>query len=155
MSWCRKPRENDTRDRPKCFLSDFIFLWVQILRIVKTRSIEGLSVPSFELECVGYTVSCAYCWTMHVPFSAYGELIFLTMQGGASQLSNFYANSFQAHSVPARGLPCSATVLCRRGAGSLTLPLLAETRRVPMGQDKPVRLSLTCSFWISVDFLAL
>ncbi|CAI5975875.1 unnamed protein product, partial [Closterium sp. NIES-65] len=51
-----------------------------IIRIVRSNSIEGLSVPSFEMECVGYTISLLFCWTRRVPFSAYGELFFLVLQ---------------------------------------------------------------------------
>ncbi|CAI5508298.1 unnamed protein product [Closterium sp. Naga37s-1] len=52
----------------------------QIMRIVQSSSVDGLSVTMFELECVGYTVSLLFCWTRRVPFSAYGELFFLLLQ---------------------------------------------------------------------------
>lgn len=35
---------------------------------------------SFELEVVGYTISLAYCLHKGLPFSAYGELLFLLIQ---------------------------------------------------------------------------
>ncbi|CAI5463947.1 unnamed protein product [Closterium sp. Yama58-4] len=62
----------------------------QIVRIVRSRSIEGLSVPAFELECVGYTVSLLFCWTRRVPFSAYGELLFLVLQSVILMLLIYY-----------------------------------------------------------------
>eukprot|EP00475_Leptophrys_vorax_P002583 TRINITY_DN11457_c0_g2_i2.p1 TRINITY_DN11457_c0_g2~~TRINITY_DN11457_c0_g2_i2.p1 ORF type:complete len:271 (-),score=45.71 TRINITY_DN11457_c0_g2_i2:173-985(-) len=52
----------------------------QILIILRSRSIEGLSVPSFEIECLGYTISVGYCLFKQVPFTAYGELFFLLLQ---------------------------------------------------------------------------
>ncbi|CAI5991710.1 unnamed protein product [Closterium sp. NIES-64] len=52
----------------------------QILVIIRSNSIEGLSVPSFEIECIGYTVSVGYCLFKKVPFTAYGELFFLLLQ---------------------------------------------------------------------------
>ncbi|KAH7416389.1 hypothetical protein KP509_14G089500 [Ceratopteris richardii] len=52
----------------------------QIYLILKNRSIEGLSVPSFELEVVGFTISLAYCMFKQLAFSAYGELVFLVLQ---------------------------------------------------------------------------
>jgi len=52
----------------------------QIYIILKKRSIEGLSVASFELEVVGYTIALAYCLHKDLPFSAYGELLFLLVQ---------------------------------------------------------------------------
>ncbi|KAL2232556.1 UNVERIFIED_CONTAM: Mannose-P-dolichol utilization defect 1 protein [Sesamum indicum] len=52
----------------------------QILKILKHRSIRGLSVLSFELEVVGYTIALAYCLHKGLPFSAYGELAFLLIQ---------------------------------------------------------------------------
>ena len=36
---------------------------------------------SFELEVVGYTIALAYCLHKGLPFSAYGELLFLLIQG--------------------------------------------------------------------------
>ncbi|GLT58891.1 hypothetical protein SLA2020_317510 [Shorea laevis] len=52
----------------------------QILKILKHRSVRGLSVVAFELEVVGYTISLAYCLHKGLPFSAYGELAFLFIQ---------------------------------------------------------------------------
>ncbi|KAF8700780.1 hypothetical protein HU200_034137 [Digitaria exilis] len=52
----------------------------QILKILKHGSVRGLSVASFELEVVGYTVALAYCIHKGLPFSAYGELAFLLIQ---------------------------------------------------------------------------
>lgn len=36
---------------------------------------------SFELEVIGYTIALAYCLHKGLPFSAYGELLFLLIQG--------------------------------------------------------------------------
>ncbi|KAI4982873.1 hypothetical protein ZWY2020_023365 [Hordeum vulgare] len=52
----------------------------QILKILKHRSVRGLSVASFELELIGYTIALAYCIHKGLPFSAYGELAFLLIQ---------------------------------------------------------------------------
>lgn len=52
----------------------------QILKILQHRSVRGLSMLSFELEVVGYTISLAYCLHKGLPFSAYGELLFLLIQ---------------------------------------------------------------------------
>ncbi|CAA2954988.1 mannose-P-dolichol utilization defect 1 homolog 2 [Olea europaea subsp. europaea] len=52
----------------------------QILKILKHKSIRGLSVVAFELEVVGYTIALAYCLHKGLPFSAYGELAFLLIQ---------------------------------------------------------------------------
>ena len=54
---------------------------MQILRILKLKSVWGLSVVAFELEVVGYTIALAYCLHKGLPFSAYGELAFLLIQG--------------------------------------------------------------------------
>ncbi|KAL8030013.1 hypothetical protein ABFX02_14G260100 [Erythranthe guttata] len=53
----------------------------QILKILKNNSVRGLSILSFELEVVGYTIALAYCLHKGLPFSAYGELAFLLIQG--------------------------------------------------------------------------
>lgn len=55
----------------------------QIYVIVKNRSIKGLSVPSFELEVAGFTIALAYCLFKELPFSAYGELVFILAQSVA------------------------------------------------------------------------
>ncbi|GJP33583.1 hypothetical protein CLOM_g18109 [Closterium sp. NIES-68] len=65
----------------------------QIMRIVRSRSIEGLSLPAFELECIGYTVSLLFCWTRKVPFSAYGEMFFLTAQSMALVMLIYHHSS--------------------------------------------------------------
>ncbi|XP_050212862.1 mannose-P-dolichol utilization defect 1 protein homolog 2 [Mercurialis annua] len=52
----------------------------QILKILKHRSVAGLSLVGFELEVVGYTIALAYCLHNGLPFSAYGELAFLLIQ---------------------------------------------------------------------------
>ncbi|CAN0926299.1 Mannose-P-dolichol utilization defect 1 protein homolog 2 [Linum grandiflorum] len=52
----------------------------QILKIVKNRSVRGLSVVAFELEVIGYTIALAYCLHKGLPFSAYGEYVFLLIQ---------------------------------------------------------------------------
>ncbi|KAE9588401.1 putative mannose-P-dolichol utilization defect 1 protein [Lupinus albus] len=52
-----------------------------ILKILKHQSVRGLSILSFELEIVGYTIALAYCLHKGLPFSAYGELLFLLIQG--------------------------------------------------------------------------
>jgi mannose-P-dolichol utilization defect protein 1 len=58
-----------------------VFLKVpQIVLIVKNKSIKGLSVPSFELEVAGFTIALAYCLFKQLPFSAYGEIVFILAQ---------------------------------------------------------------------------
>ncbi|OVA15896.1 Cystinosin/ERS1p repeat [Macleaya cordata] len=52
----------------------------QIYKILKHSSVRGLSLASFELEVVGYTIALAYCLHNGIPFSAYGELLFLLIQ---------------------------------------------------------------------------
>lgn len=58
-----------------------VFLKVpQIYVIAKNKSIKGLSVVSFELEVAGFTIALAYCLFKQLPFSAYGELVFILAQ---------------------------------------------------------------------------
>ncbi|KAG4934353.1 Mannose-P-dolichol utilization defect 1 protein like 2 [Glycine soja] len=51
-----------------------------IMKILKHQSVRGLSMISFELEVIGYTIALAYCLHKGLPFSAYGELLFLLIQ---------------------------------------------------------------------------
>jgi len=48
---------------------------------LKHNSVRGLSVTAFELEVVGFTIALSYCLHKGIPFSAYGELMFLLIQG--------------------------------------------------------------------------
>ena len=66
------------------FHHNYKYLLLQILKILKHGSVRGLSVASFELEVVGYTIALAYCIHKGLPFSAYGELAFLLIQGKLS-----------------------------------------------------------------------
>ncbi|XP_014505431.1 LOW QUALITY PROTEIN: mannose-P-dolichol utilization defect 1 protein homolog 2-like [Vigna radiata var. radiata] len=52
----------------------------QIMKILKHKSVRGLSMISFELEVIGYTIALAYCLHKGLSFSAYGELLFLLIQ---------------------------------------------------------------------------
>ncbi|KAJ9559991.1 hypothetical protein OSB04_005151 [Centaurea solstitialis] len=56
----------------------------QIMKIIQHKSVRGLSVVAFEMEVVGYTIALAYCLHNGLPFSAYGELAFLLLQGIAA-----------------------------------------------------------------------
>ncbi|XVF10968.1 hypothetical protein REPUB_Repub07fG0228600 [Reevesia pubescens] len=62
-------------------VSKSVAIEYEILKVLKHRSIRGLSVVAFELEVVGYTIALAYCLHKGLPFSAYGELAFLLIQG--------------------------------------------------------------------------
>jgi len=52
--------------------------------------VRGLSVVGFELEVVGYTIALAYCLHKGLPFSAYGELAFLLIQGACYTLLSLF-----------------------------------------------------------------
>ena len=54
------------------------------MKILNHKSVRGLSMIAFELEVVGYTIALAYCLHKGLPFSAYGELFFLLIQGKPS-----------------------------------------------------------------------
>lgn len=63
-----------------------MLIWIctsffQIMKIVQHKSVRGLSVVAFEMEVIGYTIALAYCLHKGLPFSAYGELAFLLIQG--------------------------------------------------------------------------
>lgn len=66
----------------------------QIYLILKNKSTKGLSIPSFELEVAGFTIALAYCLFKQLPFSAYGELVFILAQSIAClALIYYYSNS--------------------------------------------------------------
>ncbi|KAJ4828973.1 hypothetical protein Tsubulata_036933 [Turnera subulata] len=72
----------------------------QILKILKHRSVRGLSVTAFELEVVGYTITLAYCVHKGLPFSAFGEYAFLLIQEQkyrGAQLPNMFYEFWRFH----------------------------------------------------------
>lgn len=52
----------------------------QIFRIVKSRSVDGLSLVSLVLETVCYSICIGYNLRFNTDFSAYGEIGFLLLQ---------------------------------------------------------------------------
>ncbi|KAI4962920.1 hypothetical protein ZWY2020_024613, partial [Hordeum vulgare] len=76
---------------------------VKLPQILKHRSVRGLSVASFELELIGYTIALTYCIHKGLPFSAYGELAFLLIQAPtvlAGKIDPGLLKSFMLHSMP-------------------------------------------------------
>ncbi|KAF9987509.1 hypothetical protein BGZ65_003290 [Modicella reniformis] len=52
----------------------------QIIKIVKARSGQGVSVPSYLLETLACVISLAYNFRQNNPISTYGETFFVTLQ---------------------------------------------------------------------------
>ncbi|KAL7419130.1 hypothetical protein Q5752_005966 [Cryptotrichosporon argae] len=52
----------------------------QILKILSTKSVRGLSLPAYILETASYGISLAYATRQGFPFSTYGENFFITIQ---------------------------------------------------------------------------
>jgi hypothetical protein len=52
----------------------------QILAISGSKSADGLSALSFELEAVSLLIMCAYGYLTQMPFNAYGEALVLGLQ---------------------------------------------------------------------------
>lgn len=52
----------------------------QILTILKNKSAEGLSLASFLLEALSYSITLSYNIRQGNPFSTYGEIMFIYIQ---------------------------------------------------------------------------
>ncbi|KAF5092985.1 hypothetical protein D0Z00_004305 [Geotrichum galactomycetum] len=52
----------------------------QILKLVASRSAEGLSLVSFVLETIGYFISLSYGFRMNFPFTTFGETALIGIQ---------------------------------------------------------------------------
>ncbi|KAI8637660.1 hypothetical protein BD408DRAFT_47246 [Parasitella parasitica] len=52
----------------------------QILTILKRKSAEGLSLASFLLEALSYSITLSYNMRQGNPFSTYGEIMFIYIQ---------------------------------------------------------------------------
>ena len=48
---------------------------MQILKIVKNKTVRGLSLPSFELDVALCVIHTLYCYSTALPFSAYGDAV--------------------------------------------------------------------------------
>lgn len=59
----------------------FTVVQLQILKILKHRSASGISATTFELEVVAATIGLGYSIQKGIPFSAYGEVFFILIQG--------------------------------------------------------------------------
>jgi len=62
----------------------------QILKIVRNKSVKGLSIASFELEVVICLIHSAYCYLTGMPFSSYGESVAALMQSVILVLCIYY-----------------------------------------------------------------
>ena len=52
----------------------------QILTVMRSKSAEGLTFMSFELENVAFSIHMAYGFLMGLPFSAFGEAVLILAQ---------------------------------------------------------------------------
>ncbi|ODV89649.1 hypothetical protein CANCADRAFT_13252, partial [Tortispora caseinolytica NRRL Y-17796] len=52
----------------------------QLLKIIKAKSAEGISLESFALEAIAYSIALAYNMRMLNPFSTYGETALMLIQ---------------------------------------------------------------------------
>lgn len=52
----------------------------QILKIVSSKSVAGISFPAYLLETLSFTIFCAYNYRSQNPFTTWGEGIFITIQ---------------------------------------------------------------------------
>ncbi|ORX58275.1 mannose-P-dolichol utilization defect 1 protein [Hesseltinella vesiculosa] len=52
----------------------------QIMTIVSHGSAQGLSLSSYIIETLAYTITLAYNIRQHNPFSTFGEIMFITLQ---------------------------------------------------------------------------
>ncbi|KAI8059846.1 hypothetical protein BC940DRAFT_313094 [Gongronella butleri] len=52
----------------------------QIMTIVSHGSAQGLSLLSYVIETLAYTITLAYNMRQHNPFSTFGEIMFITLQ---------------------------------------------------------------------------
>lgn len=55
----------------------------QIAALVRAKSAQGIKKESVEIEVMAYVVTCLYAWQKQLPFSAYGEAVFLALQSAA------------------------------------------------------------------------
>jgi len=52
----------------------------QIFKIVKAKSVDGISESSLALELLSSTCACLYASLMGHPFSTWGEMLFISVQ---------------------------------------------------------------------------
>ncbi len=76
-------------------------------------------MPSFELEVAGFTIALAYCLFKQLPFSAYGELVFILLQCNASNSTHPEESLCQKASDP--------VLLCNQRARKSAVCLCTES----------------------------
>lgn len=52
----------------------------QIVKIIRSRSAEGINFTGYFLELLSYVFVLAYNYRLNTPYSTYGEIFFLTVQ---------------------------------------------------------------------------
>jgi len=61
-------------------LGSLILKVPQILNIVKSGQVKGLNINMFLLELIGYSINLFYSYRQSLPFSTYGENVFMIVQ---------------------------------------------------------------------------
>ena len=52
----------------------------QIMNIVRSGQVKGLNINMFLLELIGYSINLFYSYRLSLPFSTYGENVFMIVQ---------------------------------------------------------------------------
>src|SRR5574343_1564625 len=60
--------------------ASFFLKLPQILKIVEKKSVDGISLTSFYIETLSFTMNGAYGLHRQMPISTYGELLIVSVQ---------------------------------------------------------------------------
>ncbi|KAI8889368.1 mannose-P-dolichol utilization defect 1 protein [Backusella circina FSU 941] len=97
----------------------------QILTIVRNQSAEGLSLVSYVLETLSYSITTSYNLRQHNPFSTFGEIMLILIQNVIITMLIFYFSGKQG--MMAVSLVGVATVLYCLNNSAIVPPVLMNS----------------------------
>ena len=104
----------------------------QILTVLRSKSAEGLTFMSFELENIAFSIHMAYGFLMGLPFSAFGEAVLILAQNTfLLALIYYYAKASLTRVFAMIGATAAGGAVALSGESWQTcLPQLADPQRL-------------------------
>lgn len=102
----------------------------QIIKIVRAKSVDGISESSLALELLSSTCSCLYASLIGHPFNTWGEMLFIAIQCLILNVMFWYLSPLVSKTRRLIGLAIGSIIIVyilRAGLSPGYLPILAST----------------------------
>ena len=102
----------------------------QIIKIVRAKSVDGISESSLALELLSSTCACLYASLIGHPFSTWGEMLFIAIQCFILNVMFWYLSPGISKTRRILAVLAAATAVAytlRTGLAPQYLPVLAST----------------------------